>query len=99
MFAGDSILSTPCLLTLGSGARPDASGAHETATAVDCAAAYPFIADLSGWEEIDAHAIRLRGAKGAVLGEFQQGEGRSFRGEVAGAPYALTPIAVRENPS
>lgn len=102
-FFGDNLTAASCSLVLDGQAIEGAPGFYgvtlgtalvtaDVAGEVPCEEAYPFLAALTGWEELDGGGIRLIGAEGSVFGDFRLVDG-AYSGVIAydGKTYGLAP--------
>lgn len=105
-FFGDNLTAASCSLVLEGRAIEGAPGffgvtlgtalvTAGVAGEVPCEEAYPFLAVLTGWEELEGGGIRLIGAEGSVFGDFRLADG-AYSGVIAydGKTYGLAPETV-----
>lgn len=105
-FFGDNLTTAACSLVLDGRAVDAAPGVFGitlgtalmtagVAGEVPCAEAYPFLAILTGWKELDGGGIRLIGAEGPVFGDFRLTDG-TCSGVIAhdGEAYGTSPETV-----
>lgn len=105
-FAGDNLTAAWCSLVLEGRAVEGAPGVFGVtlgtavvtagvAGEVPCEEAYPFLAALTGWEELEGGGIRLIGAEGSVFGDFRLADG-TYSSVIAydGKTYGLSPETV-----
>lgn len=106
IFFGDNLTAAACSLVLDGRAIEGAPGFYGVtlgtamvtagvAGEVPCEEAYPFLAALTGWEELEGGGIRLIGAEGSVFGDFRLADG-TYSGVIAydGKTYGLSPETV-----
>lgn len=91
MFAGDGVLTPPCLMALEP-LPAETRGLWRVALADDCVGAYPALEGVAGWRESEGR-IELVGASDAPLIAFARNDTPSFSGAIGADAYRLVPVS------
>lgn len=83
----------PCVMLLDDAEVPNAPGFHPAWLSGGCESTFYFLTVLSGWEEMEGGGVRLIGAEGSVMGEFEPNEDGHLEAVVQndGRRYTLRP--------